>query len=123
MTIILSLVTGQYAVQVSDRLLTQKLTGAGVRYKPWDDAANKSVVVLGCDGLFVLGYSGQAHIAGATTDGWIAEVIAGESLGANKAVARSRSLSRSATSGRGVGETANDPDQAGWLWSLGDSNP
>lgn len=80
-TIILSLVTGKYAVQVSDRLLTRK---AGVRYEPWDDEANKSVIVLGRDGLFVLGHSGPAHIAGATTDGWIAEVIAGEDLGANK---------------------------------------
>jgi hypothetical protein len=32
-----------------------------------------------------MGYSGPAHISGATTDGWIAEVIAGEDLGANKA--------------------------------------
>jgi hypothetical protein len=84
-TIILSLVTGEYAVQVSDRLLTQKVTDkAGVRYKPWDEAANKSVIVLGRDGLFVLGYSGPAHIASAPTDGWIAEVIAGQDLGANK---------------------------------------
>jgi hypothetical protein len=84
-TIILSLVTAKYAVQVNDRLLTQKVPdNAGVRYEPWDDAANKSIVVLGSDGLFVLGYSGPAHISGATTDGWIAEVIAGEDLGANK---------------------------------------
>ncbi len=85
MTIILSVVTAAYAVQVSDRLLTQaEQDKAGVRYEPWDEEANKSVIVLGRDGLFVLGYSGPAHIAGATTDGWIAEVIAGEDLGANK---------------------------------------
>ena len=84
-TIILSLVTGEYAVQVSDRLLTQKVTdNAGVRYERWDEAANKSIIVLGRDGLFAMGYSGPAHISGATTDGWIAEVIAGQDLGANK---------------------------------------
>jgi hypothetical protein len=84
-TIILSMVTSEYAVQVSDRLLTQEVTDrAGVQYEPWDDAANKSIIVLGRDGLFAMGYSGPAHISGATTDGWIAEAISGEVLGANK---------------------------------------
>ena len=58
MTIILSLVTGEYAVQVSDRLLTRKWTAPRVRYEPWDEAANKSVIVLGRDGLFAMGYTG-----------------------------------------------------------------
>jgi len=58
-TIILSVVTADYAVQVSDRLLTRKLTtSAGVHYEPWDEAANKSVIVLGRDGLFAMGYTG-----------------------------------------------------------------
>jgi len=83
-TIILSLVTGEYAVQVSDRLLTRKWTTPRVRYEPWDEAANKSVIVLDRDGLFALGYSGPGHIAGAPTDSWIAEVVAGEELGADQ---------------------------------------
>jgi hypothetical protein len=83
-TIILSLVTGEYAVQVSDRLLTRKWTTPRVRYEPWDEAANKSVIVLGRDGLFSLGYSGPGHIADAPTDSWIAEVVAGEELGADQ---------------------------------------
>jgi len=78
----MSVVTGDYAVHVSDRLLTQKVTGsAGVRYEPWDPAANKSIIVVGRDGLFAMGYSGPGHISGAPTDKWIAEVIAGEDLG------------------------------------------
>ena len=87
MTIILSVVTAEYAVQVSDRLLTQEVpnrAGTPIRYDPWDPTANKSVIVLGRDGLFTMGYSGPAHISGATTDGWIAEVVAGEELGANQ---------------------------------------
>jgi hypothetical protein len=84
-TIILSVVTAEYAVQVSDRLLTQKVTdNAGVRYDAWDEATNKSVIVLGRDGLFSMGYSGPGHIVGAPTDNWIAEVVAGEKLGANQ---------------------------------------
>jgi hypothetical protein len=84
-TIILSVVTAEYAVQVSDRLLTQSVpVKGGVRYDPWDEATNKSVIVLGRDGLFAMGYTGPAHISGATTDGWIAEVVAGENLGANQ---------------------------------------
>jgi hypothetical protein len=85
-TIILSLVTAEYAVQVSDRLLTRKwsappgVTPARVYYERWDPAVNKSVIVLGRDGLFTLGFSGPGFIDGAPTDDWIAEVVAGEDL-------------------------------------------
>lgn len=85
MTIILSVVTADYAVQVSDRLLTQKVTdNRGIHYKPWDELTNKSVIVLGRDGLFAMAYSGPGHINGAPTDNWIAEFVAGEELGANQ---------------------------------------
>jgi hypothetical protein len=42
MTIILSLVTSYYSLQVSDRLLSEP-KGQN-QYKPWDPASNKSVV-------------------------------------------------------------------------------
>jgi hypothetical protein len=80
-TIILSLVSVHYALQVSDRLLTVK---AGNRYEPWDPVSNKSVIMLTRDGLISMGYSGPTHISGAATDGWIAEVLAGEDLGADQ---------------------------------------
>jgi hypothetical protein len=87
-TIIMSVVTADYTMQVSDRLLTRKLTTLTtpeqVFYEPWDKAANKSVIVLGSDGLFAMGYTGPAHVAGAPTDGWIAEFVAGQELGANQ---------------------------------------
>jgi hypothetical protein len=67
-TIILSVVTAEYGVRVSDRLLTRKwTTSAGVYYEPsWDQAANKSVIVLGRDGLFSMGYTGPGHIEGSS---------------------------------------------------------
>jgi hypothetical protein len=77
-TIILSVVTAEYAVQVSDRLLTQKV---GNRYAPWDRASNKSIIMLARDGLVTMGYSGPGHISGATMDGWIAGVLSGEAVG------------------------------------------
>ena len=82
MTIILSLVTGGYALQISDRRLTQEKK-AGL-YDVWDPASNKSVILLGRDGVVSMGYSGPAFIGRATTDGWIAQVLTGIDLGANR---------------------------------------
>ena len=80
-TIILSLVTAQYALQASDRLLTVR---AGNRYDPWDRVSNKSVIVLTRDGLISMGYTGPAFVSRATMDGWIAEVLTGQDLGASR---------------------------------------
>jgi len=81
-TLILSLIHAQYALQVSDRQLSQEKQPG--QYEAWDRASNKSVILLGHDGLISMGYSGPAFISGATTDGWIAEVLAGVDLGARK---------------------------------------
>jgi hypothetical protein len=80
-TLILSLVTAHYALQASDRLLT---IGAGNRYQPWDRVSNKSVVVLTRDGLISMGYTGPAFVGRATMDGWIAQVLTGQDLGASR---------------------------------------
>jgi hypothetical protein len=80
-TLILSLVTAGYALQVSDRLLTQQ---AGNEFIPWDPLANKSLILLARDALVTMGYSGPGHISGATTDGWIAEALSGQYLGADR---------------------------------------
>ena len=78
MTIILSLVTSYYSLQVSDRLLT--VPKPGDRYEPWDPASNKSVIVLTRDGLISMSYTGPAFNSRTPMDGWIAEVITGEDL-------------------------------------------
>jgi hypothetical protein len=80
-TIILSVATPLYAIQVSDRLLTLQV---GNRYEPWDPTSNKTIILLARDGLVSLGYSGPAHIYGATMDGWIAGVLSGEDVGADR---------------------------------------
>jgi hypothetical protein len=78
---ILSLVTPHFAIQVSDRRLTEEI--AANQFDTWDPASNKSVILLGRDGLIAMGYGGAGFIGSATTDGWIAETITGLSMGAN----------------------------------------
>jgi len=57
-----------HVVQVSDRRLT--LNGI-----PWDDAANKCVVV-GCrDALLSITYTGLAYIGEVPTDEWIHGIV------------------------------------------------
>ena len=68
MTLALSLLSGSALIHVSDRLVT-----AGG--KLWDPLANKSVVVLGADGLGCLAYSGAAHVGNQPTDQWLAELV------------------------------------------------
>lgn len=88
MTIILSLIHAQYALQISDRQLSEEKQPG--QYEAWDRASNKSVILLGHDGLISMGYSGPAFISGATTDGWIAEVVAERTMGCQPAAARLR---------------------------------
>jgi hypothetical protein len=78
---ILSLITAGYALQVSDRRVSLKKRN---RYEPWDPASNKSIVLLGHDGLISMGYTGPAFISKSTMDGWIAEAITGSDLGASR---------------------------------------
>jgi hypothetical protein len=68
-------------LQVSDRRVSLKKRN---RYEPWDPASNKSIVLLGHDGLISMGYTGPAFISKATMDGWIAEAITGSDLGASR---------------------------------------
>jgi hypothetical protein len=68
MTLALSLVSGSVLVHTSDRLVT-----AGGQ--PWDPLANKTVVVIGREGLGCLGYSGSAHVGDQPTDEWLAELV------------------------------------------------
>lgn len=62
MTMILSLITAGYALQISDRRLSLKKRD---QYDPWDPAANKSIVLLCHDGLISMGYTGpRFHLEG-----------------------------------------------------------
>ncbi len=61
MTLILSLASSWFTLQVSDRLVTQ----AG---KQFDPIANKNILYIGPDGIISLGYTGLAYLDGIPTD-------------------------------------------------------
>ena len=77
MTLILSVLTRDYVVQVSDRRLTDANTGV-----PLNEPANKAIVFCG---HFVFGYTGLARIGSVRTDMWLAErlLAKGPSVQAN----------------------------------------
>jgi hypothetical protein len=70
MTLVLSVATPAYSLQVSDRLVSK----AG---EPYDPLANKNVVLRATDGLLVFGYTGLAFLDGMPTDTWIADRVSG----------------------------------------------
>ncbi|HEX3173324.1 MAG TPA: hypothetical protein VHQ43_03775 [Solirubrobacterales bacterium] len=72
MTLVLSVSTPAYSLQVSDRLVSKG--GA-----PHDPLANKNVVLRATDGLLTFGYTGLAFLDGMPTDTWIANQVTGGS--------------------------------------------
>jgi hypothetical protein len=73
-TLILSLLTPWYVLQVGDRLVTRPQRRGPA--SEWDPLANKQLVVRTTDGLIVLGYSGPAYLPDKPTDHAIAEILA-----------------------------------------------
>lgn len=73
MTLVLSLATPAYGLQVSDRLVSRGR-------RPVDPLANKTVVLRGTDGLITLSYCGPAVTRGIPTDSWIATQVAGREV-------------------------------------------
>jgi hypothetical protein len=74
MTLILSVATPAYALQVGDRLVSKGRA-------PHDALANKSVVFRASDGLLGFGYTGLAFLGGMPTDTWIADALSGGQCG------------------------------------------
>ncbi len=70
MTLLLSLVSHDYAIQVAD----QRILLAGQLI---DTVRNKTVVY---DGRYLFSYTGLAEISGVDTDQWIARAVIGDSL-------------------------------------------
>jgi hypothetical protein len=73
MTLILTLPSARYVLQVSDRLTTRA-------QDPFDRHSNKNVIFLARDALVSIGYSGHAYLNGVPTDQWIAQTLRGEDL-------------------------------------------
>lgn len=70
MTLILTVATPEYILQVSDRLVTR----VG---EPFDRASNKNVIYHAKDAIVCIGYSGRAYLDGVPTDQWIAQKLRG----------------------------------------------
>ncbi len=71
MTLVLTLATPRYVLQVSDRLVTR----GGHKFDP---ASNKTVVYHAKNALVSIGYSGLAYLEDVPTDQWIAQKLRGE---------------------------------------------
>lgn len=71
MTLVLSLLSRHYALQVSDRLVTRSET-------PFDALSNKNVIYHARDAIVTVAYSGLAYLEGLPTDRWIAQKLSGE---------------------------------------------
>ncbi|MDA8188241.1 MAG: hypothetical protein M0T85_08880 [Dehalococcoidales bacterium] len=69
MTLIITAVSRDGIVQVSDRRLTKD----GQAY---DDSSNKAVCVSCSDGRLAISYAGLAEIGGQRTDEWLADCLA-----------------------------------------------
>ncbi len=76
MTLVISFATPAYAIQVSDRLVTQRIQH---RTQVFDAYSNKAVLYGAKDAFAAIGYSGPAYIEGLNTDRWIAELLYGGS--------------------------------------------
>lgn len=77
MTLHISLITGRFVLQVSDRLVSVP-TRRGPR--PHERTANKTVIYFARDAYVSISYTGLAYLDERTTDQWIAEKLIGEEV-------------------------------------------
>ncbi len=73
MTLVLTLVTTRYVMQVADRLVTTD-------GKKFDPVSNKSLIYLARNAIVTIGYSGLAYLDGIPTDEWLAQMLWGKEL-------------------------------------------
>ena len=74
MTLHFTLLCDTFALHVGDRLLT---TGTAGGAQPWDDSANKTLMIDCGPTRMIISYAGLAHIGRTPTDQWLAERILG----------------------------------------------
>lgn len=73
MTLVLSLLSRHYVLQVTDRLLTRSA-------RDFDPHSNKNVIYYARDAIVAIGYSGLAYLERIPTDKWIAQKLRGREL-------------------------------------------
>jgi len=76
-TLILNQVGWQWALQVSDRLVSRITAGTPT---PFDTASNKTIVLLTRTGIVCLSYCGLSYINARPTDSWLVEQIRQEPI-------------------------------------------
>ncbi len=74
MTLIHTEITSRWALQVSDRLLTEASANHVINF---DTCSNKTVVFYATDGIATLSYTGLALLEHSPTDSWIASKLNG----------------------------------------------
>lgn len=74
MTLILSMASNQFCMQVGDRLTTLP------DGRKFNDTANKQIIFVSNNAISLISYSGLSYINGFSTDLWISEVLSGVKL-------------------------------------------
>ena len=133
MTLILTLASIHYILQVGDRLVTLHPGG-----KTFDPMSNKNVVYLAKDAIVSIGYSGPAYLDDVPTDQWIAQKLRGEDFAGDRWAMHMGRASRWFDIGQSVellrqqceGAFARLPDPvslelviAGWQWRRRHARP
>jgi hypothetical protein len=72
MTLILARVSADFALQVTDRLVSEQISG-----QPFDKVSNKNILFIATNAVVVLAFTGAAFIEGIPTDHWLAQQLAG----------------------------------------------
>jgi hypothetical protein len=77
MTLVLTVATPAFMVQVSDRLVVQPQAGS---IKEFDTLANKTILYRATDAIVAISYSGIAYLDSKPTDEWLVEHLWGGPL-------------------------------------------
>jgi len=83
MTQIISYANRNFALQVGDRLVSERRPRQPI--SPRDPLFNKHVLFLAKDAIVSIGFAGLAYVTGVPTDQWIASVLYGKPLPGPKA--------------------------------------
>jgi hypothetical protein len=78
MTLILARVTGQFIIQVSDRLVSNVTTQT-----PFDPMANKCILYIASNAVVAIAYTGTAYINHIPTDQYLAQILLGQVIDPN----------------------------------------
>jgi hypothetical protein len=79
MTLIISKTSRNFVLQVTDRLVTERIESLKT-FKSFDPLANKNIIFCALNGILSFAYTGHAYIGNNPTDQWLAEKLIGKKL-------------------------------------------